>query len=58
MNKDSFELAYGHSKPGQISKSQSCFAALGDKMFSYGVFEVDIFIKGKKFTHPVNVIKN
>jgi hypothetical protein len=24
---------------------------------SYGVFEVDLFIKGKKFTHPVNVIK-
>jgi len=26
-------------------------------MSSYGVFEVDLFIKGKKFTHPVNVIK-
>jgi hypothetical protein len=27
-------------------------AASGD-----GVFEVDLFIKGKKFTHPVNVIE-
>jgi hypothetical protein len=26
-------------------------------MSSYGVFEVDLFIKGKKFTHPVNVIQ-
>jgi len=26
-------------------------------MSSYGVFEVDLFIKGKKFTHPVNVIE-
>jgi hypothetical protein len=26
-------------------------------MSSYRVFEVDLFIKGKKFTHPVNVIK-
>jgi hypothetical protein len=26
-------------------------------MSSYGVFEKDLFIKGKKFTHPVNVIE-
>ncbi len=26
-------------------------------MSSYGVFEVDLFIKGKIFTHPVNVIE-
>ncbi len=26
-------------------------------MSSYGVFEVDLCIKGKKFTHPVNVIE-
>jgi hypothetical protein len=26
-------------------------------MSFYGVFEVDLFIKGKKFTHPVNVIQ-
>jgi hypothetical protein len=57
MNKQSFDLAFGHSKPRQISKPQSCVAALGDKMSSYGVFEVDLFNKGKKFTHPVNVIE-
>jgi len=26
-------------------------------MSSYGVFEMELFIKGKKFTHPVNVIQ-
>jgi len=57
MNNYSFELAFGHSKPKQISRPQSCVAASGDQMSSYGVFEVDLFIKGKKFTHPVNVIK-
>jgi hypothetical protein len=57
MNKDSFDLAFGHSKPKQISKPQSCVAASGDKMSSYGVFEVDFFIKGKKITHPVNLIQ-
>jgi hypothetical protein len=57
MNKQSFDMAFGHSKPKQISKPQSCIAASGDKMSSYRVFEVDLFIKGKKFTHPVNVIE-
>ncbi len=57
MNKESLDLAFGHSKPKQISKPQSCVAASGDKMSSYGVFEVDLFIKGKQFTHPVNVIR-
>jgi hypothetical protein len=57
MNKESFDLAFGHSKPKQISKPQSCVAASGDKMSSYGVFEVDLFIKGKKITHPVSVIQ-
>jgi hypothetical protein len=57
MNKQSFDLAFGHCKPKQISKPQSCVAASGDKMSSYGVFEVESFIKGKKFTHQVNVIE-
>ncbi len=56
-NKQSFNLAFCHCKPKQISKPQHCVAASGDKMSSYWVFEVDLFIKGKKFTHPVNVIE-
>jgi hypothetical protein len=57
MNKQSFDLAFGHCKPKQISKPQSSVATSRDKISSYGVFEVDLFIKGKKFTHPVNVIQ-
>jgi len=57
MNKQSFDVAFGHCKPKQISKPQGCVAASGYKMSSYGVFEVDLFIKGKKFTHPMNVIE-
>jgi hypothetical protein len=57
MNKELFDLAFGHSKPKLISKPHSCVAASGDKMSSCGIFEVDLFIKGKKFTDPVNVIQ-
>ncbi len=32
MNKQSFDLAFGHSKPRQISKTQSWVAASGDKI--------------------------
>jgi hypothetical protein len=35
MNKESFDLAFGHSKPKQISKPQSCVAASG--VFLWGV---------------------
>jgi hypothetical protein len=40
MNKESFDLAFGHSKPKHISKPQSCGAVSGDKMSSCGVFDV------------------
>ncbi len=30
--------------------------ASGDAMNSVGVYEVDLWIKGRKFTHPVNII--
>jgi hypothetical protein len=46
-----------HSKPKQISKPQCCIVASGDKMSSCGVFEVDLWIKGRKSTHPANVIQ-
>ncbi len=57
MNKQSFDMAFGHSRPKENSKPQSCVAASGDKMSSCGVLELDLWIKGKKFTHPVNVIQ-
>jgi hypothetical protein len=54
MNKELFDLVFGHSKPKLISKPHSCVAASGA---SCGIFEVDLFLKGKKFTHPVNMIQ-
>ncbi len=57
MNKQSCDMAFGHLKPRKISEPQSFVAASGDKMSSLGIFELDLFIKRKKFTHPVNVIK-
>jgi hypothetical protein len=56
MNSRSFNAAFGNQKPKKISNAQSCLAASGDAMNSIGVYEVDLWIKGQKFTHPVNVI--
>ncbi len=57
-NRQSLNLAFGHSKPKKISKPQSCVSASRDKISSLGVFAVDLLFKGKKFTHPVNVIND
>ena len=56
MNSRSFNAAFGNQKPKKIANAQSCVAASGDAMNSLGVYEVDLHIKGQKFTHPVNVI--
>jgi hypothetical protein len=51
------EMAFSEKYPRKISVAQSCVAASGDAMNSYGIYEIDLWVKGKKFTHPVNVIK-
>jgi hypothetical protein len=56
MNSRSFDAAFGTQKPRKILNAQSCVAASGDAMNSIGAYEVDLWIKGWKFTHPVNVI--
>ncbi len=56
MNSRSFNAAFGNQKPKKITIAQSCVAASGYAMNSLGVYEVDLYIKGQKFTHPVNVI--
>ncbi len=55
MNNQSINAGFGPQKP-KISNAQSCVAASRDAMNSIGVYEVDLWIKGQKFTHPVNVI--
>jgi hypothetical protein len=56
MNNRSFNAAFGTQKPRKISNAQSCVAASGDAMNSIGVYKVDLWIKGRKFTHTVNDI--
>jgi hypothetical protein len=56
MNSRSFNAAFGTQKPRKISNAQSCIAASGDAMNSIGVYKVDLWMKGQKFTHTVNVI--
>jgi hypothetical protein len=51
MNSRSFNAAFGAQKLKKISYAQSW-----DAINSIGVYEVDLWIKGWKFTHPVNVI--
>jgi len=57
MNNRSFNMAFAHQKPRKISNAQSCVAASGNAMNSIGVYKVNLWIRGKKFTHPVNVTK-
>jgi predicted aspartyl protease len=56
MNSRSFNTAFGNQKLRKIVNAESCVAPSGDAMNSIGVYEVDLWIKGQKFTHPVNVI--
>ncbi len=56
INSRSFNAAFGDQKPRKIVNAQSCVTASGDAMNSIGVYEVDLWIKGQKFTHPVNII--
>jgi hypothetical protein len=56
MNSRSFNAAFRTQKPRKISNAQSCIATSGDAMNSIGVYKVDLWIKGRKFPHPVNVI--
>jgi hypothetical protein len=56
MTQASFNAAFLHQKPCRVQNSQHCTAASGDKLHSLGIFEIDLYIKGKKFTHPINVM--
>jgi predicted aspartyl protease len=56
MNSRSFNAAFGNQKTKKIANAQICVAASGDAMNSIGIYEIDFYIKGQKFTHPVNVI--
>jgi hypothetical protein len=56
MTKNSFDTAFPHKKARKVQNSQHCTATSGNKLNSLGIFEIDLFIKGKKFTHHINVM--
>ncbi len=56
MTKASFLAVFPNIKPRRVQNSQHCTAASGDKLNSLGIYEIDLFIKGKKFTHTINIM--
>jgi hypothetical protein len=56
MTAESFKTAFPHSKPRRVQNAQHCTAASGNQMNSLGIFEIDLQIKGKNFTHTIHII--
>ena len=56
MTQASFNAAFPHQKPCRVQNSQHWTAASGDKLHSLGNFEIDLYNKGKKFTHLINIM--
>jgi hypothetical protein len=48
MNSRSFFSAFAQQKPKRISTAQSCVDVSGEAMNSIGVYEVELWINGKK----------
>jgi hypothetical protein len=56
MTQASFHAAFPNNKPCTVQNSQHCTATSGNKLNSLGIYKIDLFIKGKKFTHPINIM--
>ncbi len=57
-NRHSFETAFKKNFPKKILNGQKCSTANGRCINSVGVYEIDIFIKGRKCTPTVNVMND
>jgi hypothetical protein len=40
----------------QSAEFTTLYCTSGEKLNSLGIYKIDLFIKGKKFTHPINVM--
>ncbi len=58
MNANSFRQAFKENKPRLIQKGNRCVVANLSKMNSLGVFEIPMTFRGRKFVHPVTVVKD
>jgi hypothetical protein len=58
MNANSFRQAFSGKRPKLLHQGTGCVAANGSKMFSLGVLELPMTIRGRKFLHPVTVVED
>ena len=58
MNADSFRESFGHQRPRLIKNSAGCIAANGSRMESMGNYKIEMLIRGRKFLHPVTIVKD
>jgi hypothetical protein len=56
MTSTSFYTAFPNQKPRKVQNAQDCVATSGNKMYSLGIYEIDLQIRGKTFKHHINVI--
>jgi Retroviral aspartyl protease len=58
MNSNSFCQAFHDKTPRLLHKGTGCVGANRSKMNSFGVFELPMTIRGRKFVHPVTVVED
>jgi hypothetical protein len=58
MTKASFHAAFPNQKPRRVQNSQHCTAASVNKLHSLGIYKIDLYIKGKKFTQGLVIFLN
>jgi hypothetical protein len=58
MNANSFRQAFSGKRLKLLHQGTGCVAANGSKMFSLGVLELPMTIRGRKFLHPVTVVED
>jgi hypothetical protein len=58
MNANSFRQSFSGKQPKLLHQGTGCVAANRSKMNSLGVFKLPMTIRGRKFLHPVTVVKD
>jgi len=58
MNANSFRQAFPGNRLRLLHQSSGCTAANGARMYSLGVFELPMTIRGRSFLHPLTVVED
>ncbi len=56
MTSTSFHVEFPNDKQRKVIDARDCIATSGDKINSLSIYKIYLHIKGKKFTHHINVI--